>query len=102
MLLTEDEYRLPLSVSTILTGLLSQFYNFLMVIYCSDSMIGNYSIALNFSMLITFFTVPIATVLFPAFSKLGSEKEMEIIKKFRHLLYSHMSYGRRKSYSRVS
>jgi O-antigen/teichoic acid export membrane protein len=68
-------YGLPLSVSTILFGFLLQFYNFLMVMYCSDSMIGNYSIALNFSTLITFFTIPIVTVLFPAFSKLDAEKE---------------------------
>ena len=73
-------YGLPLSVSTILSGFLAQFYNFLMVIYSSNSIIGNYSIALNFSMLITFFTTPIATVLFPAFSKLDAEKEMETLR----------------------
>ena len=73
-------YGLPLSVSTILHGLLAQFYNFLMVIYCSDSIIGDYSIALNFSMLVTFFTTPISTVLFPSFSKLDAEKETEILK----------------------
>ena len=73
-------YGLPLSVSTILSGFLAQFYNFLMVIYCSNSIIGNYSIALNFSVLITFFTTPIATVLFPAFSKLNAEKEKETLR----------------------
>jgi stage V sporulation protein B len=73
-------YGLPLSPSIILTGFLSQFYSFLMVIYCSNSMIGNYSIAVYFSTLITFFTTPIATVLFPAFSKLDSEKEMETLR----------------------
>ena len=72
-------YGLPLSVSTILFGFLLQFYNFLMIMYCSDSMIGNYSIALHFSTLITFFTIPIATVLFPAFSKLEAEKEKETL-----------------------
>jgi len=73
-------YGLPLSPSIILTGFLSQFYNFLMVIYCSNSIIGNYSVALQFSVLITFFTTPITTVLFPAFSKLDSEKEVETLR----------------------
>jgi len=83
-------YGLPLSVSTILAGLLAQFYNFLMVIYSSDSMIGNYMIAVNFSLLITFFTTPIATVLFPAFSKLDSEKEMETL---RNIFQSSVKYA---------
>ncbi|MDH5771257.1 MAG: flippase, partial [Candidatus Bathyarchaeota archaeon] len=73
-------YGLPLSPSIILTGLLPQFYSFMMVIYCSNLMIGNYSVAVQFSVLITFFTMPIATVLFPAFSKLDSEREMETLR----------------------
>jgi len=83
-------YGLPLSVSAILAGFLSQFYSFLMIIYCSDLMIGNYSMALNFSLLITFFTTPIATVLLPAFSKLDSEKEMETL---RNVFQSSVKYA---------
>ncbi len=83
-------YGLPLSVSTILAGFLTQFYSFLMVIYCSNSMIGNYSMALNFSTLIAFFTTPIATVLFPAFSKLNPEKEMETL---RNVFQSSVKYA---------
>ena len=74
------KYGLPLSVSTILGGFLLQFYNFMMAIYCSDSAIGDFQAALNFTVLITFFTTPIATVLFPAFSKLKPEKEMETLR----------------------
>lgn len=73
-------YGLPLSVSTILAGFLLQFYNFIMAIYCTDLLIGNYKAAVNFSVLITFFATPIATVLFPAFSKLNPEKEMETLR----------------------
>jgi O-antigen/teichoic acid export membrane protein len=73
-------YGLPLSVSTILSGFLPQFYYFMMAIYCSDSAIGNFQAAVNFTVLITFFTIPIATVLFPAFSKLKPEKEMETLR----------------------
>ena len=73
-------YGLPLSVAAILGGLLPQFYNFMMAIYCSDSAIGNFQAAVNFTVLISFFTTPIATVLFPAFSKLKPEKEMETLR----------------------
>jgi O-antigen/teichoic acid export membrane protein len=72
---TMFKYGLPLSISTILGGLLIQFYNLVMAIYCIDLLIGNYQVAVNFSVLITFFVTPISTVLFPAFSKLNSQEE---------------------------
>ena len=77
---TMFKYGLPLSVSTILSGFLLQFYSFMMVIYCSDSAIGDFQAAVNFTVLISFFTIPIVTVLFPAFSKLKPEKEMETLR----------------------
>ena len=83
-------YGFPISVSTILAGFLPQFYSFLMAIYCSNSAIGNYQAALNFTVLITFFTTPIATVLFPAFSKLNPEKEMETL---RNVFQSSVKYA---------
>jgi O-antigen/teichoic acid export membrane protein len=46
----------------------------------SNTMYGNYLTALNFSVLLTFLTIPIGTVLFPAFSKLDPEKEHDLIK----------------------
>jgi O-antigen/teichoic acid export membrane protein len=73
-------YGLPLSISVILGGLLSQFYNFLVAVYCTDAMIGNYSVATNFAILITFFSMPISTVLFPAFSKLNPKEEYETLR----------------------
>jgi len=63
-------YGYPLFLSSLFTGGLSQFYNFLMAIYVAASAIGNYQAAINFSVLITFLTMPIATTLFPLFSKL--------------------------------
>jgi len=74
------KYGLPLSISAILGGSLTQFYNFLIAIYCTDIMIGNYQVALGFAALITFFSTPIATVLFPAFSKLNAQKETETLR----------------------
>lgn len=73
-------YGLPVAISAFLGGILSQFYNFMIAIYCTNFMIGNYHAALNFTVLITFFATPIATVLFPAFSKLNREKEIETLR----------------------
>jgi len=73
-------YGVPLSISTILGSFLYQFYAFLMAFYCNDIMIGNYQIAVNFAMFINFFTYPIATVLFPAFSKLDPKSELQLLR----------------------
>ncbi len=73
-------YGVPLSISAILSGLLAQFYNFMIAIYCVDFMIGNYQAAVNFVVPITFLATPIATVLFPAFSKLDPQKEMKTLR----------------------
>ena len=73
-------YGVPLSISSILSGVLGQFYGFMMASYANNSTIGNYQAALNFSVLLTFFTVPIGTVLFPAFAKLNPEKEPELLR----------------------
>jgi stage V sporulation protein B len=73
-------YGVPLSISSIIVSFLYQFYAFLMAFYCNDVMIGNYQIAVNFAMFITFFTYPIATVLFPAFSKLDPKRELQLLR----------------------
>ncbi|MEM3665942.1 MAG: oligosaccharide flippase family protein [Candidatus Bathyarchaeia archaeon] len=68
-------YGVPLSLSSKLTGFLSQFYAFLMVIHCNNTMVGNYQIASQFAVLLTFFTTPISIVLFPSFSKVQAEND---------------------------
>jgi len=73
-------YGVPLSISSILAGFRIQFYSFMMAFFCSDIMIGNYRAATNFAVLLTFFTFPIATVLFPAFSKLDPQNEHQLLK----------------------
>jgi O-antigen/teichoic acid export membrane protein len=73
-------YGLPLSFSSIFNSFLGQFYNVLIAIYASNFLIGNYAVANNFAVLLTFFTTPIATMLFPAFSKLDSQKDKETLK----------------------
>ena len=75
------KYGLPLSIGSILAGFLTQFYGFIMAYFVTDNaLIGNYSVALNFVVLITFFATPVTTMLFPAFSKLDAKKDKETLK----------------------
>ena len=75
------KYGLPLSIGAILSGFLTQFYGFIMAYFVTDNaLIGNYSVALNFVVLITFFATPVTTMLFPAFSKLDAQKDKETLK----------------------
>ena len=73
-------YALPLSFSSIFNSFLAQFYNFIIAIYASNFLIGNYAVANNFTVLLTFFATPITTMLFPAFSKLDADKDKETLK----------------------
>ena len=68
-------YGFPLSMVSILRGFLIQFYLIVLAIFTTDAMIGNYSVATNFVVLITFVAIPVTTMLFPAFSKLDPEKD---------------------------
>jgi len=74
------KYGLPISIGAILTGFLTQFYSYVMAIFVTDnSLIGNYSVATNFVVLITFFATPVTTMLLPAFSKLDYKKDQPIL-----------------------
>lgn len=72
-------YGMPLTVSSVVAGVLPQFFAFIMAIYAGDAMMGNYYAATNFAVLLTFLTFPIATSLFPVFSKLKPEEEPELV-----------------------
>jgi O-antigen/teichoic acid export membrane protein len=74
------QYGLPLSIATIFNSFVLQFYNVLIAIYASNFLVGNYAVATNFAFLLGFFATPIATMLFPAFSKLDSDKDKETLK----------------------
>lgn len=73
-------YGIPLAIAGILSGILPQFYNFLMASFVDVATIGNFRTATNFAVLLTFFTFPISTVLFPAFSKLDHQNEPQLLK----------------------
>ena len=74
------KYGVPLAIAAITAGILVQFYSFMMAIFCTTSIIGNYGIATNFTVLPTFFTIPISTVMFPIFSKINPQKEGKLLK----------------------
>jgi O-antigen/teichoic acid export membrane protein len=75
-------YGVPISLATIISSFLAQFFTFLLPLYYANdnTIIGNYGIALNFVVLITFFATPITAMLFPAFSKLDPQKDKESLK----------------------
>ncbi len=74
------KYGIPLTVSGIVIGVLPQVFAFMMVIYAGISMMSNYFVAVYFSVLLTFISFPVATALFPVFSKMNPEKEPELVK----------------------
>ncbi len=74
------KYGIPLSLATILSGFLAQFYIIVLASFSDTSVIGNYNLALNFVVLISFFSLPITTMLFPAFSKLDAKKDNAALK----------------------
>jgi O-antigen/teichoic acid export membrane protein len=73
-------YGVPLSIASIVGGLLLRFIGFMMAFYCDNVMIGNYQVATNFAVILGFFTVPISTVLFPAFAKLDHQNKPQLLK----------------------
>lgn len=69
VLQTIISFGLPLSLGSILNEALAQVYNYIMAAHIATDLIGNYGAAKNFSVFLTFITVPIATSLLPLFSK---------------------------------
>jgi O-antigen/teichoic acid export membrane protein len=77
------KYSLPIYFATLLTAVISQFTDIMTAIYCNDQAIGNYKVTLSFAQIIGFFTIPLSTVLFPAFSKIGRDETGNLQTMFR-------------------
>ncbi|MDW8049443.1 MAG: flippase, partial [Nitrososphaerota archaeon] len=73
-------YSLPLYVLSLVSIIVSQFQLIILANFVPDVEIGNYTVAMNLSALITVLTFPISTTLFPAFSKLSADRDGEEIK----------------------
>jgi O-antigen/teichoic acid export membrane protein len=63
---------LPLYLSNTLSGFTATLRGVLLAYFTTNFLIGNFNTAMNFTVLITLISSPIATALFPAFSKLES------------------------------
>jgi len=73
-------YGFPLGISMILSGTLPQIASIIMASVVTVATIGDYKIATNFALLLTFLSLPISTVLFPAFSKIDTKNETQLLK----------------------
>ncbi len=68
-------YGLPLYLSILITGFALQYRNIIMAVFTSDYEIGNFQAAMNFNLIVSSISMPVATMLLPAFSKLEERKE---------------------------
>ena len=84
-------YGMPLYLSTLILSLLTQYRGIILAQFVSNMGIGNYTIAMNFSVLIIIFSQPIAISLFPAFSKLSIKKDRDILEKMFKLSVKYTS-----------
>lgn len=76
-------YGLPLYLSSTLNSILGVIQGIILAYFATDFMIGNFKVAMNFTILIALLSGPIATTLFPAFSKRSSKSD-EIKKMFSY------------------
>jgi O-antigen/teichoic acid export membrane protein len=72
------QYGTPLYISVLLVGLIPFYQNVILANYTTDTDIGNYKAAANFATLITVLSIPITTILLPAFSKIDSSAKHKI------------------------
>ena len=68
-------YGSPLYISALLLGIIPELQSIILALFTSNYDIGNFKASLNFVTLLSTLTVPIATSLFPAFSKLDKNSE---------------------------
>ncbi|MEM2510839.1 MAG: oligosaccharide flippase family protein [Candidatus Methanomethylicia archaeon] len=74
VLLEMLSYGLPLYLSSILGSFTATLRGVILAYFTTNVLIGNFHTAMNFTILITLISSPIATVLFPIFSKLRSSE----------------------------
>lgn len=84
------KYGFPLSISNIIIELKMQFFRFLIAIYLTDLIFGNYQAAKNFAVLVAVFVTPVQTILFPVFSKIDYKKEPHTL---RNVFQSSVKYA---------
>ena len=78
---TMMRYGVPLYIGTLVTAVLGQYQNIVLAFFASNAEIGNYRAAVNFGALIMILATPVATALFPAFSKLDLQTRKEELQR---------------------
>jgi stage V sporulation protein B len=73
-------YGLPLTISNTVVGVMPLLFAFLMAPIAGTALMGDYYAANYFTVILTFFTIPISTALFPAFAKVNAKNEPELLK----------------------
>lgn len=84
-------YGAPLYLSSIMVSASTQIQSVILALFTSNINIGNYRTAQNFTILMTLLASPIATILFPAFSKLNIEKDRSSLEKMFKLSVKYTS-----------
>jgi len=73
-------YGLPLTAANTVVGVMPLLFAFFMSPIATPSIMGDFTAGGYFTVLITFFTVPISTALFPVFAKVNANQEPELLK----------------------
>jgi stage V sporulation protein B len=73
-------FGVPLTVANTVIGVSPLLFTFLMAPIAGTSLMGDYYAASYFTILLTFFTIPISIALFPAFAKVNVKTEPELLK----------------------
>ncbi len=73
-------YGVPLTIANTVIGVSPLLFTFLMAPIAGASLMGDYYAASYFTVLLTFFTIPISTALFPAFAKVNAKTEPNLLK----------------------
>ncbi|MCW4000984.1 MAG: oligosaccharide flippase family protein [Candidatus Bathyarchaeota archaeon] len=84
-------FGLPLTISTIAVGVLPLIFSLFMTTFANQgdfnagldvgTTMGNYFAAANFAVLLTFVSFPVATALFPVFSRVDPQAEPALLRK---------------------
>ncbi|MCS7140526.1 MAG: oligosaccharide flippase family protein [Nitrososphaerota archaeon] len=71
VLVSMMSYGFPLHLTGVLYSFILTFRGIVLAHFVANELIGNFGVALNLAVLITLISTPVATSLFPGFSKLG-------------------------------
>lgn len=71
------KYGLPLYASSVITLIMDTLRNSILSYIADDFVVGNFNVALRFTIILSLFMTPVSTALFPAFSKIGINEELQ-------------------------